>query len=126
MPQFADSVCAAKISLAHSQETVMDEIERVEYGRYGVLVSTGVLAFVVLLVWSGSQWILAAALAFALALMASGWYVASKLTSTYIWQLLEAEARMTGYTPSKRRIWIGNLLPGFVVLVVVVYLNRGA
>src|SRR5438045_4621329 len=114
----------AASAFAHSNS--MDEIERIEYHRYGVLLSTGICAFVVLLVWGGSQWLLAAALAFALSLMVSGWYVARKLTSPFAWQLLEAEARMNGYSLSKWRVWLGNLVPGSLILAAVVYFNHGA
>lgn len=101
----------------------MDELERLERERYGIFTLAGMLIFIGLFLW-GKNIFLAIFFAIALALLLSGYYVASKLTSEYYWALLEAEARANGHSPSKRGTWLGNLIPGFVILLGTVYFNN--
>jgi hypothetical protein len=103
----------------------MQDLERVERERYGIFTVIGAIAFLALFLL-GQNIFVAIGLAISLGLLLSGFHVAKKLTSDYCWALLEAEARLTGHTPSKRRVWLGNLLPGVLVLVALAWLNHAA
>lgn len=101
------------------------ELERLERERYGIFALLGSITFFLLFLWSKHMG-LAFFLAMSLALLASGYYVAKKMTSGHCWAYVEAEGRQNGRTPSRRGIWLGNLLPGFFVLAVTVYINNAA
>jgi hypothetical protein len=93
----------------------MEELEHIERERYGLFCLSGVAAFILLFVWR-QDWLQAMAYAIPAGLFISGFYVARKTTSEYVWSLLLAEARVNGGTPSKGGIWLGNLFLPAVVL----------
>jgi len=87
----------------------MDELERIEKERYGLLALTSAIAFAGL-VLARQGWWASMLYASALGLLVSGLYVAKKTTSERVWALVLAEARLNGGTPTRRGIWFGNLL----------------
>jgi len=103
----------------------MDDLELLERERYRVFALAWLLVYLGLVFWVNPK-LLAFFIAIAIALLVSGYHVAKTLTSEFFWVLLEAEARVNGRMPSKRGIWVGNLLPGLLVLSVVGYVNRVA
>jgi len=98
----------------------MEELERIEKERYGLLALTMVVTLTGLMI-AGLKWIPAVLLAAAIAMFVSGTYVAAKTTGDYVWSLELAEARTTGGSPSRRGVWLGNLLPALAVLAVGVW-----
>jgi ABC-type bacteriocin/lantibiotic exporter with double-glycine peptidase domain len=92
----------------------MEELERLETERIGVFSIVGVLVFAVVLLWR-SNVLLAVLVGIAIGLLASGAFVAKRMTAEHNWAYVEAEARQSGRLVSKGRAWLGNVLPGLVV-----------
>jgi len=90
----------------------LERIERVRYALFGVLF----LLFFVTFQLSSQRALWSAAFASSAALLASGWYAARTTTRDPAWAVVEAEARRDGGSPSKRLVWVANLLPGFAAL----------
>lgn len=103
----------------------MDDLERVERERYGIFTLCALFAFVGL-VASGRHWLLASLLAVGVGLLASGSYVARRTTSASLWPLVEGEARLHGRVPSRRGVWLGNVVPALAALAGAAWFGRGA
>ncbi|NRF67026.1 hypothetical protein HLB44_08540 [Aquincola sp. S2] len=102
-----------------------DELEHVEQDRLKVFAVAGFLAFVPLLFWRHA--LMPALLgAIVVALLVSGAWVAYGMTREHRWALLEGEARLAGHRPGKRRVWLGNLLPGVAAAVALIGWWMGA
>jgi hypothetical protein len=91
--------------------TAMDEIERIERDKMTVFAVSAFGAFVVILLWR-RDFNLAASASAVVALLASGAWGARRMTARHTWAVLEAEGRLDGGVPTKRGVWVGNLLPG--------------
>jgi len=90
---------------------VVDEIDRIERGKVRVFAVSAFVAFVVTVLWQ-KDFHLAASAAAVVALLFSDAWGARQMTVEHNWALLQAEGHLNGGMPSKRRVWIGNLLPG--------------
>lgn len=99
----------------------MDEVERIERQRWAYFVLESALGFGLIYFWTRSG-LIAATLACGLGLLFSGVHLARQLTRDPAWAYLVADGRITGIEPSRRGIWIGNILPGFIVLAVGIWL----
>ncbi|MEK8035015.1 hypothetical protein AACH06_29720 [Ideonella sp. DXS29W] len=91
----------------------MDEIELIEKNRWPIFVVGALMGFV-LCVWLTGEVLSSAVLAIGFGLFLSGYRVAKQLTSEVPWAYLEAEGRINGKLPSKRGVWVGNLIPGLL------------
>jgi hypothetical protein len=92
-----------------------DELERIERVRYALFVML-FLVFFVTLQLSSQRVLWSVAFASGAALLASSWYAARATTRDPAWAIVEAEARRDGGSPSKRLVWVANLLPGLAAL----------
>jgi hypothetical protein len=68
---------------------------------------------------------LAASAAAVAALLASGAWGARSMTAEHNWAVLQAEGRLDGAVPSKRRVWVGNLLPGALAALALLWWRAG-
>jgi hypothetical protein len=96
-----------------SHET--DELERIERARYSLFGVLCLFFFITLQLATGNV-LWSAAIASSAALLASGYYSARATTRDPAWAVVEAEARRDGGSPSKRKVWVANLLPGVIAL----------
>jgi hypothetical protein len=92
----------------------MDEIERIESDRWGLFVIEAAIAFA-LIYWLSLELFGSIVASIGLGWSMSGYKVARKMTQPLAWAYLEAEARISGYLPSRRGVWLGNVLPGIVI-----------
>lgn len=95
----------------------MDELEYLERQRIGVFALGSVAVFVGVFLWRQHA-LLAVLLAISAGLVLSGWYVAARMTRNHNWAYVEAEAKQSGGSPSKRRVWLGNIAPGVLLALV--------
>jgi len=102
----------------------MDEIEDIERGKMTVFAVTAFVAFVATFFWRLDFHFAASAAAVA-ALLASGAWGARQMTARHNWALLQAEGRLNGRAPSKRRVWLGNLLPGALGALALLWWRAG-
>ena len=109
------------MSFIESAEPFVSAIEHVERERYGIAALAGVVLLVCALGF-GLPLVLSAVLAVASGLLAGGGYAARRFTSQHLWSLVEADAAAHGYRSTKRRLWLSNLAPGVLVLVLALLL----
>jgi len=100
----------------------MEELEHLERERYGFLCMGGVFSFVGFFA-CGVNPFHSFFFALSFGLLAGGIYVARKSTKEYLWAHIMAEAKLNGGAPTKRGVWLGNLLPPVLVLALGVWLG---
>ena len=99
----------------------MEELEHIERERYGLFCLIGVFAFVALFLLSENI-LLATLGSISLGLLASGAYVARRMTHEHVWGFVIAESRVNGGNPTKRGVWFGNLFPAVFAFVASLWL----
>ena len=102
----------------------MDEIDRIERAKLRVFAVSAFMTFLVVMLWRRDLH-LAASAAAVTALLFSGAWGARQMTIEHNWAVLQAEGRLNGDVPSKRRIWVGNLLPGALAALALLWLRAG-
>ena len=103
---------------------VMDEIDRIERGKMRIFAASAFIAFLVTVLWRKDVH-LAAGAAAVTALLFSGAWGARQMTAEHNWAVLQAEGRLSGDVPSKRRVWVGNLLPGALAALALAWWRAG-
>ena len=102
----------------------MDEIDRIERAKLRVFAVSAFMTFLVIMLWRKDLHLAASAAAVA-ALLFSGAWGAHQMTIEHNWAVLQAEGRLSGDVPSKRRVWVGNLLPGGLAALALVWWRAG-
>lgn len=110
--------------MEEATDEVMDEIEHIERGKLYVFAVCAVITFLVTVLWRRDL-PLAASAAGVAALLFSGAWGARRMTADHHWAVLQAEGRLNGDLPSKRRVWAGNLLPGALAALALLWWRAG-
>jgi hypothetical protein len=103
----------------------MDELERIESQRWSLFVVEAIAAFV-LFYWLTGAVLGSIVVAVGVGWSMSGYKLAQKMTQPHAWAHIEAEARISGYSPSRLGIWLGNVLPGMAVAALGAWLMLSA
>ena len=102
----------------------MDEIERIEREKMTLFTVSAFVTFMVTILWR-QDFKLAASAAAVAALLTSGAWGARRMTAEHNWAVLQAEGRLNGGAPSKRSVWMGNLLPGALAALALLWWRAG-